>query len=38
MGGGLAVTLIAVLLARAVLDWAKRPAAAALSADLVPAR
>ena len=38
MAGGVAVTLIAAMLARAVLDWAKRPAPAALSADLVPAR
>jgi len=38
MAGGVAVTLIAVLLARTVLDWAKRPAAATLSGDLVPAR
>jgi hypothetical protein len=38
MAGGVAVTVIAAMLARTVLNWAKRPAPAALSADLVPAR
>jgi hypothetical protein len=38
MAGGVAITLIAAALARTVLDWAKRPAPAVLSADLASAR